>query len=448
MTQFTDIPVDDLDLDTDNPRHGAVPDQDAAFFALAREQGPKLINLALDIHENGLHPAHRLIVLSQPGQRYVVLDGNRRLAALRLIADPNLLPADDLPGDFVERVTPTGLAPSVVPCCIFESRQQARIWLERTHSGEQGGIGVSSWSASAKVRFSPGRPNQASRGIAAVDWLRARTGDDAELQLQLLEVEGKVTNLGRLVSDPYVRQRLGFNFAGSNLIPVAADSQVVINLTIVISDLASGRSVTDLKSKAQREDYIDDLIPPAEQTSDEDGIDPAPSTPTVPSAPPGPKPTPPPSPPPTPAPTSPSLQLFDNTQTEGLSHRIRLIIDEARRINATQFPNAAAILTRCTIEMVVFDYRNSFNLPDKRSLLKNIRSTIVKLEIAQDDPRYHGMRTSLDSPNSLLSADNLHQYVHNLDTHPIPSDLVQITRNYAPLIENISAALRDAQESD
>ena len=317
MIQYVDISVDDLDLDTDNPRHGAVPDQDAAFFALAREQGPKLINLALDIHENGLHPAQRLSVLSRPGHRYVVLDGNRRLAALRLIANPDLLPSDDLPGDFVERVAPSGLVPSEVPCCIFESRQQARIWLERTHSGEQGGIGVSSWSAAAKVRFSPGRPDQASRGIAAVDWLRARTGDDIELQRQLLTVEGKVTNLGRLVSDPYVRQRLGFNFSGSNLVPAAAENQVIINLTIVISDLASGRSVTDLKSKRQRQDYIDDLIPPSAKDSNDDTIDPAPSAPDRPPAPPAPKPTPEPPTAPSPAPPTPNLQLFDNTSTEG-----------------------------------------------------------------------------------------------------------------------------------
>ena len=447
MIQYADIPVDNLDLDTDNPRHGAVPDQGAAFFALAREQGPKLINLALDIHENSLHPAHRLIVLSRPEQGYVVLDGNRRLAALRLIANPNLLPSDDLPGDFIERVATSGRAPSEVPCCIFESRQEARIWLERTHTGEQGGLGVNSWSAAAKVRFSPGRPDQASRGIAAVDWLRARTGDDVELQRRLLAVEGKVTNLGRLVSDPYVRQRLGFSFSGGDIVLAAPKNQVIINLTIVVSDLASGRSVTDLKSKPQRQDYIDDLIPPSEEVSDESSIDPAPSTPAATPEPSAPKPTPKPPPTPTPVPSTPSLLLFDNMSTEGLSHRIRLIIDEARRLNVSQFPNAAAILIRCTIEMVIFDYRKSVNLPDKRSLLKNIRSTIVKLEIGQDDPRYHGIRTTLDSPNSLLSAENLHQYVHNLDTHPIPSDLVQITRNYAPLIEDISAALQNAQES-
>jgi len=276
---------------------------------------------------------------------------------------------------------------------------------------------------------------------------RSRTGDDVELQRQLLAVEGKVTNLGRLVSDPYVRQRLAFNFSGTNLVPAAAENKVIINLTIVVSDLASGRSVTDLKSKRQRQDYIDDLIPLSEKSREEDTLDPASSAPAVTPTPPAPTPTPEPPTAPTPIPSTPSLQLFDNITTQGLSHRVRLIIDEARRLNVSQFPNAAAILIRCTIEMVVFDYRTSINLPNKRSLLKNIRSTMVRLGISQDDPRYHGIRTTLDSPNSLLSAENLHQYVHNLDTHPIPSDLVQITRNYAPLIEDISSALQDSQES-
>ena len=445
--QYRDVPVVQLDLDVKNPRHGEVPSQDDAFRALAREQGPKLIALALDIHENALHPANRLIVMRGAEERYIVLDGNRRLAALRLLADPTLLPPDDVPGDLVERLSSGGQVPSIVACCVFESRRRARLWLERTHSGEQGGIGVISWSATAKVRFSPGRPDQASRGIAAVDWLRARTGDDAELQQQLLHVEDRITNLGRLVSDPYVRNRLGFNFFDNTIVANLSENAVIENLTIVVSDLASGTSVTQLKSKDLRRNYIDDLIPSPDEASPSEDTEPTPHVTPTPSTPAPPTPPATPSKPSTPKPSTPQLHLFDNASADGLSHRIRLVLDEVKSINVTLYPNAAAILVRCTIDMAVADYRTTKSLPDKRSLLKNIRSTINHLGIAQDDPRYHGIRTTLDSPNSLFSAENLHQYVHNLDTHPIPSDLVQITRNYAPFIEDISLALQNHRNS-
>ena len=444
--QYRDIPVVQLDLDVRNPRHGEVPSQDDAFRALAREQGSKLIALALDIHENGLHPANRLIVMRGAEERYIVLDGNRRLAALRLLADATLLPPDDIPGDFVERVSSGGQVPSIVTCCVFESRRHARLWLERTHSGEQGGIGVISWSASAKVRFSPGRPDQASRGIAAVDWLRARTGTEAELQQRLLKVEARITNLGRLVSDPYVRAQMGFDFSDNTIVINVSEKAVIENLSIVTSDLASGTSVTQLKSKTQRKAYIDDLIPRDNNTDSLDEQEPPPKRPTKPSVPTVPEQKP--ARPPTPKTPEPNLQLFDNVSTEGLHHRIRLIIDEVKRIDLRLYPNAAAILIRCIIEMTVANYRNTKSLPDKGSLLKNIRATFKPLGISQTDSRYHGIRITLDSQNSLFSAKNLHQYVHNLDTHPIPSDLVQITRNYAPLIEDISSALQAHKNSE
>lgn len=427
------IPIRDLDLDVENPRHGTVRDQVAAFRALATEQGPKLIKLALDIHKHGLNPAHRLIVIAGEEDRFVVVDGNRRLAALRLLADPSMLPDEDLPRDFGERVSTHGNAPLIVDCCVVDSRTDARIWLERTHAGEQGGIGTISWSASAKVRFSPGRPNQASRGIAATDWLRARTSDNTILQKQLLKVEDRITNLGRLVSDPDVRRRLGFSFIDNTLTPVLSEKTVISNLTTVIADLASGRSVTELKSKPLRKKYISRLFPvtkPAPRSRP--SVRPTPQQPT-PKRPAQPKP---------PAPSTSSLSLFDNVKSDGLSHRIDIILKEVQRIDVTSFPNASAVLVRCVIDMVVADYMRVKRLMDKGSLLKNIRAVMSSLEVTQNDARYHGIRTSLSSQNSLLGVSNLQQYVHNLDTHPVPMDLVQITRNYSPLIEDIASALK------
>lgn len=429
---YKEVPVSELDLDIENPRHGAVRDQAAAFRALATEQGPKLVKLALDIHDNGLHPAHRLIVIAKQEARFVVVDGNRRLAALRLLADPSMLLGEDLPGDFNERVSSRGHAPSVVDCCVVDSRDDARIWLERTHAGEQGGIGTISWSASAKVRFSPGRPDQASRGIAATDWLRARTSDNTLLQKQLHKVEDRITNLGRLVSDPDVRRRLGFSFVDNTLTPLFSEKTVISNLSTVIADLASGRSVTELKSKPLRQKYISRLFPvtkPAPRSRP--SVRPKPQQ--TPKRQAQPKP---------PAPSTSSLFLFDNIKSDGLSHRIDIILQEVQRIDVTSFPNASAILVRCVIDMVVTDYMRVKRLMDKGTLLKNIRAVMSSLEVTQNDARYHGIRTSLSSQNSLLGVSNLQQYVHNLDTHPVPMDLVQITRNYSPLIEDIASALK------
>ena len=190
------IAVEDLDLDLFNPRHGQLPDQDTALHALVVDQGPKLTRLALDIHEIGLNPAYRLIVYETEDNRYTVLDGNRRLAALRILANPALVPSGSLSATFENRISEPGKAPASIPCTVLNSREDARVWLERTHIGEQEGIGLVSWSPIAQYRFGSRVSGHTMRGAAILVWLQENTRTNEEIQHQILEVEkNKITNL-------------------------------------------------------------------------------------------------------------------------------------------------------------------------------------------------------------------------------------------------------------
>ena len=88
------IPLANLDLDSENPRHGSVADQRAALARLIADQREKIVHIAVDIHDHGLSPAQLFIVTPGTGERFTVLDGNRRLAGLRILDDITLLPAD------------------------------------------------------------------------------------------------------------------------------------------------------------------------------------------------------------------------------------------------------------------------------------------------------------------------------------------------------------------
>src|ERR1035437_3337912 len=87
------LPVSKLLLDELNPRHRAVTTQEAALAEVIRRAPIKLLNLARDIAETGLSPIDRLIVMKNEDEsKYIVLEGNRRLAALRLLARPEKCP--------------------------------------------------------------------------------------------------------------------------------------------------------------------------------------------------------------------------------------------------------------------------------------------------------------------------------------------------------------------
>ena len=255
--KYLDIGVDNLELDCDNPRHRHVESQRAALDALIAGQRHKLAELALDIASNGLSPGHRMLVVETGDGHYTVLDGNRRLAALRLLEDPSVLPAGVGPADFAQRVS-SAQAPQEVACCVMPDRDSARAWLERTHAGELGGKGLVAWSAAAKQRFAPpGRPDQASRAVTVLDWLRPLCAEDADTQVNIEKVEeDALTNLGRLMSDPYVRDIIGLRFDGDEVSVRAGSGGVVPRVKAVVADLAGGTRVASLMSKSSTRSTI------------------------------------------------------------------------------------------------------------------------------------------------------------------------------------------------
>lgn len=114
--------------------------------------------LASKIAKLGLFPNERLVVMSE-GRRYIVLEGNRRLAAIRLLINPDLAPTDasvkyfrnlsvktDLPGigklDVAVFQNRVAAAPIIAASHIgnpkrrWSSLQQARFYLELVEEGQ------------------------------------------------------------------------------------------------------------------------------------------------------------------------------------------------------------------------------------------------------------------------------------------------------------------------
>ena len=89
MPEISSLSLTDLLIDTENPRlpQPNVGQRDA-LRALAEHQKGKLVALAKDIVAYGMNPTELSIVMpfNDELRRYVVLEGNRRLAALKALA--------------------------------------------------------------------------------------------------------------------------------------------------------------------------------------------------------------------------------------------------------------------------------------------------------------------------------------------------------------------------
>src|SRR5438477_1803214 len=93
------LKIEHLVLDSDNPRITHADSQQQALQKVVRDQKAKLARLAQSIVEHGLSPIERLMVLqvSPSPKRYIALEGNRRVAALRLLTNPAAMTGLDMP---------------------------------------------------------------------------------------------------------------------------------------------------------------------------------------------------------------------------------------------------------------------------------------------------------------------------------------------------------------
>ncbi|MCY3821778.1 MAG: hypothetical protein OXH52_20900 [Gammaproteobacteria bacterium] len=375
---------------------------------------------------------------------------------MRILEDPELLPSEFRPSGFIEAVAEPGSQPTQVMCAIVASRDEARLWLDRTHSGQLAGIGTVPWSAVAKHRFNPLPPSRGhtASAMTVLDWLRRRLPADHASRPHLDTVEtNSVTNLGRLASDPDIRDLVGFDFQGGIVTLNDAEEAVVRRLLTIIERLASGTTVTALKSKEDRAgfaaDHLADDISEAAQDSPDVEDDPSADPTADPSATAAAE---------TPGETAastdgtetssqrarPASHPFANIDIRPLHPRIQQILVEVRTLNPNKHPNAIAVLLRVIIELTVAEYLDSKGArpAPKEKLATNIRSTLSRLGIPDDDPRFQPLQTQLKQQHSIISVPNLHQYVHNVAAAPGRSDLNSIALAYRPLLEAICSDLR------
>jgi hypothetical protein len=86
------IPLARLRLNRENDRHGPLPSEVESIEWLLTNHRDHMINLAKDLSEHGLSPLDGILVLpagDESPSDYIVWEGNRRVAALKLLDDPN-----------------------------------------------------------------------------------------------------------------------------------------------------------------------------------------------------------------------------------------------------------------------------------------------------------------------------------------------------------------------
>lgn len=425
-----DLTIDELLLDLENPRISKAESQREALQKIIEDQDVKLVVLAESMVADGLNPMDRWLVLKSPSEvgKYIVLEGNRRLATIRLLNNRHMLNSlevrspvkkrlETLADQFdLDRISP-------IACFEIGDRATAAAWLSQRHTGENKGRGIVSWGGVATARFRGRDP-----ALQALD-LVLEHGDLSSDEKELVEDHFPITTLERLLSTPAVRNLIGVDISESKLKTDLPAAEVIKPIRRMVLDLATETiNVSLLKNRDQMVTYTkglgSDLPNLTKRSGDMKAIDEWSERDF--KLPPKPKPK------PKPKPARKALIPRDCYLTVA-NAKIAEISKELRELALASYPHSISVLFRVFLEQSVDHYLAEAKVPlftktpggnKDKSLKVKVREAITEM-VKKGTPKKDlaGVERGIDDKNSPLFVDTLHNYVHNRFYSPTERDL-------------------------
>jgi hypothetical protein len=446
-----DLQIENFLLDAENPRFVRGSSQRDILQKVLDDQEEKLYALAEHIVDEGMNPMDRLLVIraEKDPKKFVTLEGNRRIAALKILANPaaltNLEAKDTLRKRF-EKLAARFDRTQVEPIAAFEvpDRETGTSWILLRHTGENEGRGVVSWSGLAASRFRGSDP-----ALQALDFVKSRGNLTDEQKILLENNNYPITTLDRLLSSRDVRRMIGIDVQKSKLVSDLPPDEFMKPLRRIVLDLAQKRvNVSKLKDRVQQVQYIDGFGSESKPDFSKKG-------------------------------NSRAIETISESEFQTKSQRsgskrskpdpserrtvvprgfrlniqdgkVASIFRELKTLKLEDAPNAISVLLRVFLELSVDYYMRSNNLPNRirdpksgkesdKKLSKKVEDTVSDLVTNKGQNRkdFNGISRALSDKLSPLHIDLLHDYIHNLFVIPKPHNLVAAWDEAQPFFERI-----------
>jgi hypothetical protein len=437
-------------LDYRNPRLPEIQaSQREAIRAMTSAQPDKILAMAEHLVNNGPNPATLPIVMpsvEDTSEFYVVLDGNRRITALRLLDTPQLVESTldqaklrklkELSTMFREHPI------TELSCVVVASRDQADTWIQLIHRGQNLGAGLVEWDGQVAARYDA-RKGSKPAALQVLDYVSKHSQLSEKARERIDKGKFPITNLERLIKTPYVRKKLGVDLQDGQVVITHPEEAVLKGLTRVVDDIGSRQiTVSDIKRQEQRIDYINSLSEDELPEADH----PLPAAQSL-----G---------------TSPPRESADSVaraaEPRGFTrqrktlvprdcrlniehHRVRKMFNELKKLDLEKYPNAGAVMLRVFLELSLDDFleqtirwteqqiRNSF-LAQKLTTVVNYFESNGIMTASQLAP----VKKAAAGQTLLAAAvKTMHQYVHNRHFSPVASELKIAWDDLRPFIQNL-----------
>lgn len=421
------IKITNLCLNIANPRFETVDSQRNALEIMINEMGNKLLVLAEDIVKNGVNPSELVIVVQENKNSFRVLEGNRRIAALKLLSMPEMF--KDKHKSFTNRLIKIARnwnknSIREMQCVVFTEINDANKWIELKHTGENKGRGVVPWDAQQIARFNSMMEKKESVGLQVINFLKGCCGEEVDKLLKKVSI----TNLERLITDRNIQSVLGIQINNGVLESNLLRDEVKKGLLKIVNDIAYKRvRVKDIYTKEDRKKYIEtfkpgvdipDLRKQAEyiwQLSSSEQI--KASTPRKRRR--------------IPLPTDRHTLIPRNCIIQIKEIKINKIYSELKDINIDDYTNAVSVLFRVFLELSISTFYDKYGFPLRdnkgkpfslRERLKKVAEHMGNNGMANKN-ELKGVRVLTQAKDSLYSTDTFNDYVHNRHFSPTANDL-------------------------
>lgn len=463
------IPLELLKLDQENVRFGgdvALNQREAIELMMSDpEDAKKLLKLAEHIGANGLDPTELQLVIPDESGSYIVVEGNRRLTALKLIQKPDLCPVERLVKRFKSiHDGLNGQFPREIECGVVPSRESSDKWVELKHTGMNQGVGRVNWDSNIRDERRARQTGVESIGRQVRNIVRNNPKIFSEETIKdIFEID--VTTLTRLFSskpaqdifqlkvvNKYLEAQVSLQFIAPSLeFAINLFSNEGYNVNDVRNDddrkrflshippeldpkkLAISASEVDKSSKkvdssAKKKSDTADSKEKNNQTSDKQRTRARPTTKARKYL-------------------LPWSLNIDNSRINDVYRELRkdLLVDKC--------PNATAITFRVFIEVSCdayiegqkeqgidvkrVDNKKPISQHDKlSSKVVAVAHHLEELGLLSKDAA-KAVKKRADSKDKIGSVDHFNQFIHSSSSAPLPSELKDIASEYRPFLEAI-----------
>ena len=258
--KIEEVPLKEILLNTSNPRFDPVNGQVEAINKMLDVQKTEIKNLAKDIAKNGLNPSNIIIVYKYSNNKFITLEGNRRVVCLLLLSDPTKTSNRKMESFFSSLKKNYPNIQTTVPCLVAKNKDDMFHWIKLIHTGKNQGVGVSQWKPEQKTRFLQSQPTTARfhKAFQIFNYAGKKSikKDDVDL-----------SNLDRLIATPQVRKVLGISFSEGKLI---IDNELTFDANIkkVFQQMSKESfTVRDIDKRETRVKWIHDIVDSAGKSS-------------------------------------------------------------------------------------------------------------------------------------------------------------------------------------